>query len=1130
MSHARRPHLLAGAERLEQRENPAAWYAEGFDQLTAPTLPSGWAGWANDGQQQFITSKLSAASGPNSLASLGSSAVESRLWNASAYPGDFGGAVSVRSDTAASLELIARGRNLNTATPTYLAAVARTGGTFQLVQEVNGQRTLLGSVRPAQALVGVWLRVSLQPVGTTVTVQVQRADTGQYLTAAGQWQSAATDAMRATTTIPSADGLIGVGRDTGGSGMAFLDDFAALAPPGLSESFDATPVGRVPDNWQKWTSDNSIGPRVNTARSLSPSASLAMDGGSITRSRAWLGSAVPADASASVSVLADGLIPAGVLLRGANLNTATPTYYSLVVSRGLNVQLKRVVNGVETTLGSLRTADYLSGPWVKLTLSAVGDTLRAIVYRTDTRQWLGADGRWADTPDVALEATDTAIRTGGFAGAERTRITAGAVYLDDFQVRRAGASAAPQLDLTASQSGNTFRDVVRFTATGTPADAVARIEFKLDGRVRSVQSVSPARWDLDTTTLADGPHQLVVRVVDWDGNTTTRTLNFSTSNGNVGGDSDRPTGVRKYSHIRLAQLAYSGNPMGQFERDLARNSLDLIVAHPSYLSTLEAATADTPKVIYTNVSNLYGSLLTDWLAYADRTGADRESAFFHVTQATAFSGASASSTPVNQFWGVYTGSAAGGALTDRTGEARGTRPAGVEFGTTGQAVNIGWTDRFREINVVLNRAGANWQGRFEYVSAVNADGTPKTWSTLTLLADGTAAFTRNGQLTFDPPADWKAAKLPGTAHSLYYVRAVTTAGTGPNAKTLLGRDYVNAGGRAAGTIPAFDYAADRNGDGYLSDAEYAARRAGYDARFVHEARLFYPYYGQMRFVTNPGGVAFRQWAGDYHRRLSAANPLADGFFVDNSNGRLPFAGTPVRESVATFTQDSADAIAAVTRAVPGKWVIANTAGGRDEGNPIAAAATGTFEEFVLRPNDVNWSGLADAAALIRGRLNSDSPSPYVTLDSHSGTGSTTSERTRTGTLAYYYLLADPDKTFLSFFGGQAPAAAWNQLFIPAAAVNVGRPTGAMTTFATGTDPQNATLTYKVFARDYGNAKVLFKPRSYALGRGTGTTDDATATAHNLGGNYRVLKSDGTLGPVVTSITLRNGEGAVLMKA
>src|SRR5207237_1337823 len=108
---------------------------------------------------------------------------------------------------------------------------------------------------------------------------------------------------------------------------------------------------------------------------------------------------------------------------------------------------------------------------------------------------------------------------------------------------------------------------------------------------------------------------------------------------------------------------------------------------------------------------------------------------------------------------------------------------------------------------------------------------------------------------------------------LYTVRVrTTTTGTPPEAKTVVGRDYVGAFGTIKGTIPAFDTAADRDGDGHLTDVEYANRKPGMDARFLYESRLFYPQYGQMRFVTNPAQAAVRRWAADYHVRVLAKQP------------------------------------------------------------------------------------------------------------------------------------------------------------------------------------------------------------------------------------------------------------------
>jgi len=579
--------------------------------------------------------------------------------------------------------------------------------------------------------------------------------------------------------------------------------------------------------------------------------------------------------------------------------------------------------------------------------------------------------------------------------------------------------------------------------------------------------------------------------------------------------------VQKYSHIRLAQLAYNGTPITDFEKKLLQNSLDLIVPNPKFLGTLEQASATTPKLIYSNVSNLYQTLLTDWLSYADRTGSPREAAFYHVQRATAFTGSSPSSQPVTWFWNVSRSSATGD--TDLTANARGGRTTGATFGGAGEAVNIGYTDKFRELNVKLVRgAKADWSGVWEYATA-------NGWKTLSIQTDGTGTLRNDGTIVFDPPADWVTTRTSPTA-SLYTIRFRTTTGTAttaPEAKTLFGRDYVNSAGTAKGTIPAFDSAADLDRDGYLKDSEYAKRRHGLDARFNYESRLFYPYYGQMRFVVNPASSTIKNWATEYHARQLAENPLADGLFLDNANGKLPFAGTPVLEPTATFSTDTAALIATVRNGIGGKLLLANTSGARTEANAVTKAAGIAFEEFAIRPTEANWTQVGDLANLIGQRLAAGNTS--VVIDSHPGSTAMIDPRTLMGVLSYYYLIADPQRTYLMFHGGVAPAASWQQKWTPAAAINVGKPTGTLTTFATGTDPQNAALQYRVLSREYADALVLFKPRSYTLRKGTGTTNDATATTHVLNGSYRELRADGTLGPTVRQVTLRNGEGAVMMK-
>jgi hypothetical protein len=595
-----------------------------------------------------------------------------------------------------------------------------------------------------------------------------------------------------------------------------------------------------------------------------------------------------------------------------------------------------------------------------------------------------------------------------------------------------------------------------------------------------------------------------------------------------------PTTTQHYSHIRLAQLAYDSTAVGTFEKQLAANSLDLIVPNPKFLTTFEEVAGDSTKVVYSNASNLYQGLLAGWISYAARTGTDREAAFYHVSQATPFTGNSPSAQPVNWLWHVSRGSAGGtGAITDLTSHARAGRTVGVTFGGAGETITIGQLDRFGELNFTMARSKQpGWGGVWEYAVAVDANGQPMQWKALPIVVDGTNGLARNGQIAFDPPRDWVPSAQPGGSSRLYSVRFRTTAGTAaqaPEAKSIFGRDYVGARGKTSGTIPAFDSTADRDGDGYLSDQEYARRRAGFDARFVHETRLFYPYYGQMRFVANPSSSAFRAFEAEYHAGLLAAAPLADGLFLDNASGRVPFE-SPVRESTANFTADSAAVIAAIRAAIGGKTVVANTAGGRTDANAITNAAGTAYEEFLLRPNAANWSQVNDVSALVSGRLASN-PTATVVLDSlPASTANMTDPRTQLGALSYYYLLADPQRTYFMIWGGYAPSAAWAKKWIPAATADVGQPQSPMSTFAEGADPQDGRLIYKVYARQYENALVLFKPISYKLGQGTGTTDDATRTTHALNGNYRELRADGSLGPIVRQITLRNGEGAVLIKS
>jgi hypothetical protein len=803
-----------------------------------------------------------------------------------------------------------------------------------------------------------------------------------------------------------------------------------LLSAGVSESFDTTPVGQLPAGWAQWGSAGGTRCAVTAAASVSSPNALGITGATPVVARAWYGAAQPADVQVSADVDLTSLIPAQVFARGSQLNGAAPSYYAVSVTRGMTVQLVRVVGGTTTTLASLGSVKYFSQQWINVTLSAQGTELRAQVQRLDTGQYLNASGVWQSGPAWALDVTDTALSGPGLIGLGRPSSYSGTVLFDNFSA----------------------------VALGLP----------------------------------------------------------------------RPNLPQHHSWIRLAELAYSGTPVDATMQQLLQNSIDLVVPNAAYLSTIHTYAPNTPGLIYTNLSNIYSDALTSWLNYADAHGVSREEAFYHVTAPTPFSGGSASSQPVNWFWGVYRG---GSSWTDVTSQAHGGGNGNpVAFAPAGGVLAVGYTDPFNEINVTLaSPAGAGWSAVLEYPTAVDASGNPTAWGTLTTKSDTTAALTQSGQVTFDPPADWVTASINGSAR-LYYVRYRTTAaGTAPVATRILGADYVQANGTTSGVIPAFDYAADANHDGYLNDAEFAvALQAGDTARFAYQSRLFAPYYGQMRFATDPAGADFRAWAASYEVSYLQSNPLAAGLFVDNSGGKAPVGPGAVAEPVSSYTTDYTGLLTAVGQAIAPHWLLANTYGG-SAGDTVGATTQAAFDESALRPLASTYQSFENLAAAVAGQEAVTSPAPYLVLDSLPTGGSPTDPRTQLATLAEYYLLADPTTTFLDFFGGYAPSSSWSQHWSPAAAYDVGNPQGSWSLWASGADPSNTALTYHVYARTYDNALVLYKPLSYAQGVG-GTLSDASATVHQLGGSYQELQADGTLGPVVTSVTLRNGEGAILVKA
>jgi hypothetical protein len=145
----------------------------------------------------------------------------------------------------------------------------------------------------------------------------------------------------------------------------------------------------------------------------------------------------------------------------------------------------------------------------------------------------------------------------------------------------------------------------------------------------------------------------------------------------------------------------------------------------------------------------------------------------------------------------------------------------------------------------------------------------------------------------------------------------------------------------------------------------------------------------MRFVTNPSGPGVAAWAADFHHRLLAAQPLADGVFMDNSAGRLPADTPPAVESTDTYALDYAALLGVVNRTIAPKWVLANTSGGGPAADRVVRQVPATIEEFALRPLAQSWGQFQELAGTVARRLALGDPAGYLVVDSLSAGSSPT---------------------------------------------------------------------------------------------------------------------------------------------
>jgi len=212
--------------------------------------------------------------------------------------------------------------------------------------------------------------------------------------------------------------------------------------------------------------------------------------------------------------------------------------------------------------------------------------------------------------------------------------------------------------------------------------------------------------------------------------------------------------------------------------------------------------------------------------------------------------------------------------------------------------------------------------------------------------------------------------------------------------------------------------------------------------------------------------------------------------------------------------------------------------GSDCIDDIFLTGTGVLygENMWLNPFDGVGGYAPDAWKLMDSMASQDTGYAVIwmtvwpTLDTVPLAGVGGLDRTLIMNLCWYYMAADYEHCYYMCNSADNNVdddidtlASW----FPAIDTSVGQPIGSRSVCTSGTDgaSQSFDLYERKYLRDNGDTvKIYYRPPNGS---------DYTSTSnvvYPLGGNYRELKKDGTLGGIVTSVTIRNAEGMIMMES
>jgi uncharacterized repeat protein (TIGR01451 family) len=320
---------------------------------------------------------------------------------------------------------------------------------------------------------------------------------------------------------------------------------------------------------------------------------------------------------------------------------------------------------------------------------------------------------------------------------------------------------------------------------------------------------------------------------------------------------------------------------------------------------------------------------------------------------------------------------------------------------------------------------------------------------------------------------------------------------------------------------------------------------GGTAATLKDARVRNLIWTDERYIYNLKSPLVSELKGTMFRAVLTSALKPDGIFVDENNPlqsfiAQPTAGGHIRE-YANKNRD--DAAAGYVTDVTAIYALVNEAMGHD----------GPFGDRYLFPNMAEWVDIfldlglhsADGAAteILIQEVQPRSPHLYdlaklyadankIFLATQGGydpvvtsVGNYTSamDRHQMYALSEYWIAKQGKSTYYSQYpSSYVPMSQW---WCKSREYDIGAVVDPLySVWQTGAD--SVGQNYTIYKRTYTKALVLSRPKI-----GWTYSDYSTQTQqYDLGGSYKLLHYDGTLGPVITKIGLAMGEAVTLVKA